>query len=77
MIDNSRIPDTRQQAQVLFSLGSVIAGRVIGMVGSVAAATEAAAQMMRVEDGAMFCTDVDDMSRCCSYWCYIDYETSL
>ena len=64
----------------LVCLGSAVATRAIDMIASVASAvvksTETAARIMRVEDGALCCTDVDDTG-CCSYCCYIDFKTSL
>ena len=73
----SGIPN--RPAQVILSLGSAVGARAIETIATVSIAAveamEIAGRVMRVEDGALFCTDADDV--CCSYCCFIDYETSI
>ena len=57
---------------------STIVGTIIDTIASVAAkadaAAEAASGVMRVEDGVLCCTDKEE-DVCCSYCCFIDFET--
>ena len=49
---------------------------VTANVAAVVSVAETMAGAMKVEDGSLCCSDVDDEG-CCTYCCFIDFETRL
>ena len=60
----------------LFCANSRGAEIIASFVAAVVSVAEKAAGAMKVEDGSLCCSDVDDEG-CCTYCCFIDFETRL
>jgi len=77
MCDQSRTGRSLLLSRVFHACAKSRGAEIIAsFVAAAVSVAETMAGAMKVEDGSLCCSDVDDEG-CCTYCCFIDFETRL